>query len=113
MKSRTGSPSPYPQSTLGAGEKVIREELGFEGWTRPKKRLPAMTTAAHQTANKELGEAAAVVDTKELQDLGTKASQVVDSVQMLETKLTDDILAMMNDPSLSLREQVFEMATRP
>ena len=30
-------PLSYPQSTLGAGVKVIREELGFEGWTRPKK----------------------------------------------------------------------------
>ena len=49
---------------------AIREELGFADWMRVKSSFPAQAVESLQTANRQLGEAAAAVDTVELQDLG-------------------------------------------
>jgi len=68
------------------GATIIRDELGFSDWSR--KPLPAAAATALNTLNKSLGEAAANVETVELQELGqvaTKASQEIE----LETSLAD------------------------
>lgn len=116
VNSRTKKP--LSLSTIAArpgGGQVIREELGFLDWTRAgaaQARLPAQAAAALQTAiskaDKELGEAAAAVDTVELQDLGQTAKEASDSLHKMETTLTDteldEILGTMDDHPLNLRE---------
>ena len=67
--------------------KAIREELGFSDWTHKQTHqepLLAQAVTTLQNINEGLGEVAAAADTIDLQDLGTKVSQVIDSVQMLD-----------------------------
>ena len=90
------------------GASIIRDELGFADWTRKKPTLPAKAVSALQAANNELGATASVVDSVELQDLGQVAKTVSDTVEKMETSLTEaDIeaaLSTMYDPPLNLRE---------
>ena len=90
------------------GASIIRDELGFADWTRKKPNLPAKAVSALQAANNELGATASVVESVELQDLGQVAKTVSDTVEKMETSLTEaDIeaaLGTMYDPPLSLRE---------
>ena len=87
---------------------AIREELGFVDWTRKKSSLPAQAVQSLQTANQELGEAAAAVDTVELQDLGqtvTEASNVINTVETAHTDTQiDQVLGTIDDPPFDLRE---------
>ena len=72
------------------GGVAIHEELGFADWTRQKKSsLPAQAVESLQTADSQLGEAAAAVDTVELEDLGQTAKETIDAVHKMETALTD------------------------
>ena len=65
-------------------------------------RLPAKTVAALQMANNELGGAAAVVDSVELQDLGQTAKKASHAVHRMETTFTDaeidETLGTMHNP---------------
>ena len=64
--------------------------------------MSAQAVESLQTANSELGEAAAAVDTVELEDLGQTVTEVSDTVQRMETALTDadidKLLGTLNDP---------------
>ena len=56
----------------------------------------------------ELGEAAAAVDSVELEDLGQTVTEVSGAIQRMETALTDtqinEVLGTLDDPPLTLRE---------
>lgn len=71
-------------------------------------RLSRQAAAALQTANEALGEAAAAVDTVELQDLRQPAKEASDAIHKMETTFTeaelDGILATVDDPPINLRE---------
>ena len=90
------------------GASIIRDELGFADWTRKKPNLPAKAVSALQAANNELGATASVVESVELQDLGQVAKTASDTVERMETSLTEadieDALSTMYDTPLSLRE---------
>ena len=70
--------------------------------------MPAQAVEALQTTNLELGEAAAAVDSVELEDLGQTVTEVSDAIQRMETALTDtqidEVLGTLDDPPLTLRE---------
>jgi hypothetical protein len=109
VNSRTRKP--LKLSTISGrrgGAAAIRDELGFSDWTRKTTSLRAQATAALNGANRDLGEAAAAVDTVELQELGQVATDASNAVHELETTLTnediDEILGTMDDPPLNLRE---------
>ena len=101
---------PLALSTLASrgGTKAIREDLGFADWAAKKSSLPAQAVEALQTTNLELGEAAAAVDSVELEDLGQTVTEVSDAIQRMETALTDtqinEVLGTLDDPPLTLRE---------
>ena len=102
---------PLALSTIArqpGGTIAIREELGFADWTRAKSSFPAQAVESLQTANRQLGEAAAAVDMVELQDLGQTATETSDAIHRMETALTDanvdELLGTLDDPLLSLRE---------
>ena len=80
----------------------------FADWAAKKSSLPAQTVEALQTTNLELGEAAAAVDSVELEDLGQTVTKVSDAIQRMETALTDtqidEVLGTLDDPPLTLRE---------
>ena len=103
---------PLALSTIASrpgGGVAIREELGFADWTRQKKSsLPAQAVESLQTADSELGEAAAAVDTVELEDLGQTAKETIDAVHKMETALTDahveELFGTLDDPPLTLQE---------
>ena len=106
VNSRTGKPLTF--STIAnkrGGGVAIRKELGFSDWGKGKQNLSAAAAVALQNASKELTEAAANVDTVQLQDLGQTAS---DAVQRIETTFTDakidELLTTLDDPPLNLRE---------
>ena len=106
---RTGAP--LALSTIASrpgGGVAIREELGFVDWTRKKSSLPAQAVQSLQTANQELGEAAAAVDTVELQDLGQTVTEASNVINKVETALTDtqidQVLGTIDDPPFDLRE---------
>ena len=105
------SGEPLKLSTIAGkrgGASIIRDELGFADWTRKKPNLPAKAVSALQAANNELGATASVVESVELQDLGQVAKTASDTVERMETSLTEaDIeaaLSTMYDTPLSLRE---------
>ena len=109
VNSRTRKP--LKLSTISGrrgGAAAIRDELGFSDWTRKTTSLRAQATAALNGANRDLGEAAAAVDTVELQELGQVATDASNAVHELETTLTnediDEILGTVDDPPLNLRE---------
>ena len=109
VNKRTGAPRAL--STVAnqpGGGVAIREELGFVDWARKKSSLPAKAVESLQTENQQLGEAAAAVDTVELQDLGQIATETSDAVHRMETALTDAdvnvLLGTLNDSPLNLRE---------
>ena len=70
--------------------------------------MPAKAVESLQTTNRQLGEAAAAVDTVELQDLWQTANETSDAVRGMETALTDadvnELLGTLDDPPLNLRE---------
>ena len=106
---RTGKPLSLASiAKQRGGGPAIREELGFPDWARDKQKMSAQAAAALQEANRELGEAAAAVDTVELRDLGQAASEASDTVHRMETTLTDAdinrILMTIDDSPLDLRE---------
>ena len=109
VNKRTGSP--LSLSTVAGrpgGGVAIREELGFADWTRKKSSLPAQAVQSLQTANRQLGEAAAAVDTVELEDLGQTVTEASNAINRVETALTDtqidEVLGTLDDPPLTLRE---------
>ncbi len=87
----------------GGGD-IIKSELGFADWTR-HKTLNSKALGALQSANEELGEAAAAVGSVDLQDVPEHAKKASDAV---ETALTDadvnKILGTFDDAPLNLRE---------
>jgi len=109
VNSRTRKP--LKLSTISGrrgGAAAIRDELGFSDWTRKTTSLRAQATAALNGDNRDLGEAAAAVDTVVLQELGQVATDASNAVHELETTLTnediDEILGTVDDPPLNLRE---------
>ena len=70
--------------------------------------MPAQAVETLQTTNLELGDAAAAVDSVELEDLGQTVTEVSDAVQRMETALIDadidEILGTLDDPPLNLCE---------
>ena len=108
VNKRSGRPLALSTLASRRGTKAIREDLGFVDWAAKKSSLPAQAVASLQTANSELGEAAAAVDTVELEDLGQTVTEVSDSVQRMETALNDadidEILGTLDDPPLTLPE---------
>ena len=87
---------------------AVREDLGFVDWAAKKSSLPAQAFESLQTANSELREAAAAVDTVELEDLGQTVTEASNAFNRVETALTDEdideILGTLDDPPLTLRE---------
>ena len=75
---------------------------------RAKFGLSAQAVESLQTANSELGEVAAAVDTVELEDLGQTAKKTSDAVCRMETALTDahvdELPGTLDDPRLNLCE---------
>jgi len=67
------------------GWRAIREQLGFPDWIRGKPNLSTKAATAFRAVDRELGEAAAAVDTVELQDPGQVAKEASDAVHTLET----------------------------
>ena len=108
VNKRSGRPLALSTLANRGGVDVVREDLGFVDWAAKKSSLPAQAVESLQTANSELREAAAAVDTVELEDLGQTVTKVSDSVQRMETALTDadidEILGTLDDPPLTLRE---------
>ena len=109
VNKRTGAPRAL--STVANqpdGGVVIREKLGFVEWARKKSSLPAKAVKSLQTENQQLWEAAAAVDTVELQDLRQIATETSDAVHRMETALTEAdvnvLLGTLSDPPLNLRE---------
>ena len=108
VNKRSGRPLPLSTLASRGGTKAIREDLGFADWAAKKSSLPAQAVEALQTTNLELGEAAAAVDSVELEDLGQTVTEVSDAIQRMETALTDtqidEVLGTLDDPPLTLRE---------
>jgi hypothetical protein len=108
VNKRSGRPLALSTLASRGGTKAIREDLGFADWAAKKSSLPAQAVEALQTTNLELGDAAAAVDSVELEDLGQTVTEVSDAVQRMETALTDadidEILGTLDDPPLNLRE---------
>ena len=106
VNKRSGRPLALSTITRQPGGAItIREELGFADWTRAKSSFPAQAVESLQTANRQLGEAAAAVDTVELQDLGQTATETSDAIHRMETDShVDELLGTLDDPLLSLRE---------
>ena len=108
VNKRTGSPLALSTIASRGGGTAIREELGFADWTRQKSSLPTQAVESLQTANSELGEAAAAAETVELQDLGQTATETSDAIRRLETALTDadidELLGTIDDRPFDLRE---------
>ena len=108
VNKRSGRPLALSTLASRGGTKAIREDLGFADWAAKKSSLPAQAVEALQTTNLELGEAAAAVDSVELEDLGQTVTEVSDAIQRMETALTDtqidEVLGMLDDPPLTLRE---------
>ena len=108
VNKRSGRPLALSTLASRGGTKVIREDLGFADWAAKKSSLPAQAVETLQTTNLELGDAAAAVDSVELEDLGQAVTEVSDAVQRMETALTDadidEILGTLDDPPLNLRE---------
>ena len=102
VNTRTGKPLSLTTIRSRGREKAIREELGFMDWTRQGTHLPAQATTALRAVNQELGQAAAVVDTVELRDLGQTAKETSDAVHKMETTFTiaelDEILGTVDKP---------------
>ena len=108
VNKRSGRPLALSTLASRGGTKAIREDLGFADWAAKKSSLPAQPVEALQTTNLELGEAAAAVDSVELEDLGQTVTEVSDAIQRMETALTatqiDEVLGTLDDPPLTLRE---------
>ena len=108
VNKRSGRPLALSTLASRGGTKAIREDLGFADWAAKKSSLPAQAVEALQTTNLELGEAAAAVDSVELEDLGQTVTEVSDAIQRMETALTDTqidvVLGTLDDPPLTLRE---------
>ena len=108
VNKRSGRPLALSTLASRGGTKAIREDLGFADWAAKKSSLPAQAVEALQTTNLELGEAAAAVDSVELEDLGQTVTEVSDAIQRMETALTDtqidEVLGKLDDPPLTLRE---------
>ena len=108
VNKRSGCPLALSTLASRGGTKAIREDLGFADWAAKKSSLPAQAVEALQTTNLELGEAAAAVDSVELEDLGQTVTEVLDAIQRMETALTDtqidEVLGTLDDPPLTLRE---------
>ena len=108
VNKRTGAPLALSTVASRGGTKAIRDELGFVDWTGKKPSLPPQAVKSLQTANQELGEAAAAAETFELKDLGQTAKEASDAVQRIETTFNDaeidEVLETINDPPLTLRE---------
>ena len=108
VNKRSGRPLALSTLASHGGTKAIREDLGFADWAAKKSSLPAQAVEALQTTNLELGEAAAAVDSVELEDLGQTVTEVSDAIQRMETALTDtqidEVLGTLDDPPLTLRE---------
>ena len=108
VNKRSGRPLALSTLASRGGTKAIREDLGFAHWAAKKSSLPAQAVEALQTTNLELGEAAAAVDSVELEDLGQTVTEVSDAIQRMETALTDtqidEVLGTLDDPPLTLRE---------
>ena len=108
VNKRSGCPLALSTLASRGGTKAIREDLGFADWAAKKSSLPAQAVEALQTTNLELGEAAAAVDSVELEDLGQTVTEVSDAIQRMETALTDtqidEVLGTLDDPPLTLRE---------
>ena len=95
---RNGKPLALVTVASNGGRAAIREGLGFVDWGK-KAPLPQKAATALQMANNELSDTAAGFDDMELQDLGQTAKEASDTVQTMETTLTN-----MKDPPLDLRE---------
>ena len=108
VNKRSGRPLALSTLASRGGTKAIRKDLGFADWAAKKSSLPAQAVEALQTTNLELGEAAAAVDSVELEDLGQTVTEVSDAIQRMETALTDtqidEVLGTLDDPPLTLRE---------
>ena len=108
VNKRSGRPLALSTLASRGGTKAIREDLGFADWAAKIYSLPAQAVEALQTTNLELGEAAAAVDSVELEDLGQTVTEVSDAIQRMETALTDtqidEVLGTLDDPPLTLRE---------
>ena len=111
VNSRTGDPLAFSTIAGQRGGGRAIQELGFPDWAHRgagKQKLPAAAVAALSRANQELGEVAGPMDTVELQDLGQTANEALDAIHTMETALTDadidELLEMVNDPPLNLRE---------
>ena len=108
VNKRSGRPLALSTLASRGRTKAIREDLGFADWAAKKSSLPAQAVEALQTTNLELGEAAAAVDSVELEDLGQTVTEVSDAIQRMETALTDtqidEVLGTLDDPPLTLRE---------
>ena len=108
VNKRSGRPLALSTLASRGGTKAIREDLGFADWAAKKSSLPTQAVEALQTTNLELGEAAAAVDSVELEDLGQTVTEVSDAIQRMETALTDtqidEVLGTLDDPPLTLRE---------
>ena len=89
VNKRSGRPLALSTLASRGGTKAIREDLGFADWAAKKSSLPAQAVEALQTTNLELGEAAAAIDSVELEDLGQTVTEVSDAIQRMETALTD------------------------
>ena len=108
VNKRSGRPLALSTLASRGGTKAIRKDLGFADWAAKKSSLPAQAVEALQTTNLELGEAAAAVDSVELEDLGQTVTEVSDAIQRMETALTDtqidEVLGTLDDPPLILPE---------
>ena len=108
VNKRSGRPLALSTLASRGGTKAIHEDLGFADWAAKKSSLPAQAVEALQTTNLELGEAAAAVDSVELEDLGQTVTEVSDAIQRMKTALTDtqidEVLGTLDDPPLTLRE---------
>ena len=115
VNKRSGRPLALSTLASRGGTKAIREDLGFADWAAKKSSLPAQTVEALQTTNLELGEAAAAVDSVELEDLGQTVTKVSDAIQRMETALTDtqidEVLGTLDDPRSPSGK--YEGLTRP
>ena len=108
VNKRSGRPLALSTLASRGGTMAIREGLGFADWAAKKSSLPAQAVEFLQTANRQLGEAAAAVDTVELEDLGQTVTEASNAINRVETVLTDtqidEVLGTLDDPPLTLRE---------
>ncbi|KAI0213767.1 hypothetical protein LSAT2_001159, partial [Lamellibrachia satsuma] len=76
VNARYSAPLTLPTVAGRRGDgSAIRNGLGFVDWQRGRRQLFPKIVTALQTANNELGEAAAAVDSVELQYLGQTAKE--------------------------------------